>query len=69
MLPVVEHEVQNLPDSMVTSFWEKASAAFQVQDRLNMPNNMDISDAVGFIEVWVTHAADNFSITCVPLKW
>jgi hypothetical protein len=64
MLPVVKHEVQNLPEPQVKSFWEKASAAFQIQDRTSMPKNGDISGVVGSLEVWVTHA-DNFAMMCV----
>jgi hypothetical protein len=73
MLPVVDFELQSLSTTMADKLWEKAEEASKTADLGSKPMSLKVkqgNDYVhvgdlkvgGLLEVWITHAADNFSV-------
>jgi hypothetical protein len=65
LLPVVSHEVASLPPSLADKLWKGAADALLCADLTDVPTHLDTSNLSGLLEVWTTHAADNFSVQCV----
>lgn len=62
MLPVVVFELQALSTAMADKLWKRAQAAFLGADLTAKPQGIKVDGVGGLLEVWVTHAADNFSV-------
>jgi hypothetical protein len=67
LLPVVSHEVASLSPSLADKLWKVAADALLCAYLTDVPTHLDTSNLTGLLEVWATHAADNFSVQCVLL--
>jgi hypothetical protein len=63
-MPVVSHKVASLPPSLEDKLWNVAAHALLCTDLTDVPTHLETSNLTGLLEVWTTHAADNFLVQC-----